>query len=219
MDRDAAIASILPTLESLPSKVLHLPAKDLASKTLSSAIAVKHARATLSRLKIDSMLPASARINFKIQGSKKIVKKQEFKDIQILTDEKVKEFQVFLKAQIIKAQEVEFDECIATFHRTFIHNSFLLSNNLVRFYKILFQSDSKIDEKLISQIALRNLFDEIYNFTPTKEIEKEANVNIHDVNEYTPQAAGAQLLRYLNVGSKMNLLLHMINLLLHHRRI
>ena len=51
------------TLESLPSKVLHHPAKDLASLALSAAIATKHSKETLTRLLSPSTVPNSTRIN------------------------------------------------------------------------------------------------------------------------------------------------------------
>ena len=89
-DFNSIIESLESTLASLPSKVLHHPAKDLASLTLSAAIATKHAQETLSRLQSSSNLPNSTRINFEIQGSKKIVKKQEFKELKKDTEIKIK---------------------------------------------------------------------------------------------------------------------------------
>ena len=74
-DFETAIKSISNELESLPSKVLHHPANDLASLTLSAAITVNHACEKLSRLKTDSFIPNSARINFVIQGSKMVCSK------------------------------------------------------------------------------------------------------------------------------------------------
>ena len=62
--------SIFPSLVSLPSKTLHHQAKDLASLVLSKAIAVKHATESLSNMTSSTSVPSSARINFKIQGTK-----------------------------------------------------------------------------------------------------------------------------------------------------
>ena len=85
-DFNTALELILPELESLPSKVLHHPAKDLASLALSSAIAVKHSCEILNNLKTDSHIPDSANFKFKIQGSKNVLKNKEFNTIASETE-------------------------------------------------------------------------------------------------------------------------------------
>ena len=78
-DFNDALDLISPKLESLPSTVLYHPAKDLASLTLSAAIAIKHSRDILHNLKHTSYIPDSANFKFKIQGSKNVLKNKEFK--------------------------------------------------------------------------------------------------------------------------------------------
>ena len=80
-DFNNALEVIVPELESLPSKVLHHPAKDLASLSLSAAIAIRHSCNTLLNLKNSSYIPVSANFQFKIQGSKNVLKNKEFKVI------------------------------------------------------------------------------------------------------------------------------------------
>ena len=157
-DFNDIIESLETTLESLPSKVLHHPAKDLASLALSAAIATKHSNETLTRLQSPSSVPNSTRINFTIQGTKKMTKNIEFQEIKKATEIKVKAFELYLKSQVILAQQVEVSECIFHFHKTLLHNILQLCNCCVRFYKTLYKSDDMINEKILSQMAVRNVF-------------------------------------------------------------
>ena len=151
-DFNTALELILPELESLPSKVLHHPAKDFASLALSSAMAVKHSCEILTNLKIDSHIHDSANFKFKIQGSKNVLKNKEFIKIASETDDKVKEFKEYLKLQIIDSQAVENKECIAKLQRTVFHNTLHFCNICVRFFSSLFRINSNSNEKAISQI-------------------------------------------------------------------
>ena len=126
--------SLSAKLESLPSKASILIAKDLASLALSAAIALKHYRDTCSRLSTSNSIPGSAKRNFAIEGSKKVLNNKEFKEIVTTTAKEVEKFELYLKSQIIKAKKCELVEHISAFQHIIIHNSLMLSNNLVRYY-------------------------------------------------------------------------------------
>ena len=199
-DFNNALEIIVPELESLPSKVLHHPAKDLASLSLSAAIAIKHSCDILLNLKNSSYIPASANFQFKIQGSKNVLKNKEFKAIISETDDKVKEFNNYLKDQIIAAQECELKENIATLHRTIFHNTLHFSNICVRFFSSLSRIKSLPNDKVLSQIALRNVLDSISILENNDDIEDAIT------NEMVDTVDDALFLNYMKVNSKSELL-------------
>ena len=92
VDLDFVLNSLQPYLESLFSKASSFPARDLASLSLSAAIAAKHARDTHPRLNASTSIPSSARIGFTINGSKKVYVNEAFKTITQDTAKKLKNF-------------------------------------------------------------------------------------------------------------------------------
>ena len=210
-DLEFVLNSLQPYLESLPSKASSFPARDLASLSLSAAIAAKHARDTHSRLNASTSIPSSARIGFTINGSKKMHSNEEFKAIAQGTAKKVNEFQLFLKSQIILAQGVELDVCVKTFQRIIVHNALQLSNNLIRYYKTKFiphfASSKQTDEKLLSQIALSNYFEELTSLNNNECIQWVLDDDKESTCDSTMMARqDAKFLRYFCVQSKQELL-------------
>ena len=53
----------------------------------------------------------------------------------------IKIFQEHLKFKTIDCQKIELEESENTLQKTVIHQSLQLSNNIVRFYKIIFQNN------------------------------------------------------------------------------
>ena len=203
--------SLQSNLESLPSKASVYPARDLTSLTLSAAIAVKHARDTRSRLITSPSIPSSARIGFSINGSKKVYANEEFKTLMQDTVKKVKEFEQFFKLQIIKAQDIELDICIRAFQRIVIHNTLQLSNNLIRYFKTKsiphFASSDQNDERLLSQIALSNYFEELTSLNNDECIQWILdNDSETSCKSTTMTRLDAKFLRFLCVESKQELL-------------
>ena len=187
---------------SLPSKTLHHQAKDLASLVLSKAIAVKHATESLSNMTSSTSVPSSARINFKIQGTKSTSSLKEFKEIQVRTSEKVKEFQDYLKYEITQALKCEVDSCHRSLQKTLIHNTLMMSNNLVRFYKILFNASLNTDEKVLSEIAVNNVFDEFTEFARVEQI----NAVISNKFCLEKSISDGKFLKFLGLNSTSELL-------------
>ena len=153
-----------PILESLQSKTVTLPAKDLASLVLSAAVLRKNATEKLSRTINSDKIPNSARSDFKLESSQKIRKTKEFKSLAEATAKKVSQFQFYLRYQIIKAQKMEHEASISQLQKTTIHYALLLSNHLVRFYKTLYgkslfvNSPQVSSEKILAQNAVRTIF-------------------------------------------------------------
>ena len=154
-----------PHLASLPSITFTLPAEDLASLALSSAILFKNANEKHERTLKAHFLPKSIpRTDFKLQATNKLRKKPEFKALETKVDNQVAIFQNFLKDAILESQKMEINESRSHLQKTTIHYSLLLSNHLVRFYKTLYDrttfSDSLqcSDENVLSQDAIRTIF-------------------------------------------------------------
>ena len=68
-----------PIYESLHSKTVTLPAKDLTSLVLSVAVLRKNAVEKLNRTINSNRSPNSARFDFKLDSSQKIKKTKEFR--------------------------------------------------------------------------------------------------------------------------------------------
>ena len=166
-----------PFLASLPSTTFQLPAKDLASLALSAAVLHKNANKKLLRTSTMSSFPSSTRFKFELKASQKLKKKEEFKTLSDETASKVIEFQKYLHGAIIEAQKLEVTESKVHLQKTTIHNSLLLSNHLVRFYRTLYAatkfSDSSPDsvENILSQDAVRTTFTgKLFNFDIADQI-------------------------------------------------
>ena len=97
-------------------------------------------------------------------------------------------------------------ECKNNFQQTIIYNSLQLSNNLVRYYKTQlvenFSSASISDEKLLSQIAWNNIFEELSDFNNKDKITFALN---NDDSYNKIDIADARFLNYLNINSKKEL--------------
>ena len=81
-DHEELLKFLDPILESLQSTAVTLPAKDLASLVLSAAVLRKNALEKLSRTMNSDQIPNSVPSNFKLEGSKKIVKSSDFKTLK-----------------------------------------------------------------------------------------------------------------------------------------
>ena len=137
------LAFLTPLLESIPDTNLQDPAKDLASQVLSTAIHRKHCRERVAFLLENPKIPNSAQIKFKLTGSKTIQNLESFKSLATDTDEKVNTFKLYLKNQMIEVQKMELTESETGLQNPVIHQTLQFANRLVRYYKVLFNSNSK----------------------------------------------------------------------------
>ena len=161
---------LVPALASLPSTTFTPPAEDLASLALSAAVLYKNACEKLTRTKNSPTLPKSVpKMDFELQASNRLKKKDEFKVLVSQTDTKISEFKDYLRGQILKSQELEIKESIVHLQKTTIHYSLLLSNHLVRFFKTLYSKTLLPDaskcsnEHILAQDAVRTIFSGILN--------------------------------------------------------
>ena len=161
------ILCVEPYLESLPDKLLHNPAKDFAMNILSTAIERKHHLEILNKsTENPSTIPNSALFKFTLGGSKNISNSEEFKKLEAETSEKLNEFRLYRKSQIMKAQELELKKSNEKLRKEIICESLKLSNYLTDYYKVILDegqfynttSSTPFNRKLLSQAAVIMLF-------------------------------------------------------------
>ena len=209
-----------PILEALPSKTLLEPAKDLASLVLSTAILRKNALATFCRTSNSITIPNSANFtDFELNVSDRVRNTKEFKAINEATIKKVSETKDFLKSSIIDCQKIEIKETKKCLQKTFIHNSLLLSNQIVRLYKIaLFDPNmpEATNEKILSQVAIKNMLSgDLYEDTSDHESESDSIYSI-DSPDNSPTSANiktqskvnfCKLLQFLGVKNNEEIII------------
>ena len=124
-----------------------LPAEDLASLALSSAILLKNTNEKYTRTKDTCVLPNSIpRLDFKLQASNRLKKKPKFLSLVHKVEDKVTNFQIFFKEAILDIQQMEITKCRNQLQKTMIHYLLLLSNHLVRFSKRLYSRTTFADK-------------------------------------------------------------------------
>ena len=128
-------------LASLPGKSLITPAKYLASSTLSTSIELKHHQEVLKNISPTTSIPSSARIKFKLDSTKSNTSMPKFEEPKIKISVKVEEFRLFMKSQIMSAQEIEYTESWKKVQKEVLLRTLEFCSYLIDYFKIFLDDE------------------------------------------------------------------------------
>ena len=193
---EARIQPILQDLESLPDPTLTEQIKALTASTLSSKIAIKNKRETMSTT-IKKKL-GSTNIKIALGGSDEVKATTEWKALHNKFNAYIEEFKNNIKKDyILPSHNIELNMKIKQLQDKFftgLHDALLV---FARYYKILSENEPhNLTEKQTAQLVIESIFEEISKTnpppSPEKEkeqvieiLEQEANDEISTYNETT----------------------------------